>query len=50
MKYIGIGLIYLGFFSLIGFTVYFTKSAYPLFGLILMPRYRETDENKEGNK
>ena len=50
MKYIVIGLMYIGFFSVIGFTVYFTKSAYPLFGLILMPRYRETDENKVGNK
>jgi len=48
MKYISISFFYIAFFLLIGFTVYWTKSGYPLFGLILMPSYRETDEG--GNK
>jgi len=37
MKYLGISLIYLGFFSLIGTAVYFTQSATCLLALLLTP-------------
>jgi hypothetical protein len=39
MKFIGIALIYVAFYSLIGVTCYFTKSAWPLLALILSPSF-----------
>jgi hypothetical protein len=43
MKYLGIGLIYLGFFGLIGTAVYFTGSAICLFALLLTPSLKMND-------
>lgn len=37
MKYIGIALVYIAFFSLIGFSVWVTKGVWPLLALIFMP-------------
>lgn len=37
MKYIGIGIIYLGFFGLIGYAAYITKSPNVLWALLLTP-------------
>jgi hypothetical protein len=37
MKYLAIAIMYVAFFGLIGFTVYFTNSALPLFALLLTP-------------
>jgi hypothetical protein len=37
MKYIGIALIYLGFFGLIGYAAYITKSPNVLWALLLTP-------------
>jgi hypothetical protein len=37
MKCFAIALIYLGFFGLIGLTVYHTKSSWPLLALIFTP-------------
>jgi hypothetical protein len=37
MKYLGISLIYLGFFALIGTAVYYTQSAMCLWALLLTP-------------
>ena len=39
MKMFSVALVYLGFFSLIGFAVYLTKSAWPLWALLLTPSY-----------
>lgn len=39
MKDIGIALIYVAFFSLIGFSLWVTKSAWVLFALIFTPNY-----------
>jgi len=39
-----IALIYIAFFSVIGFAVWWTKSAMPLWALLLMP---STSSNKE---
>lgn len=41
MKYIGIALIYLGFFSLIGVSIWITKSPWVLLALLLTPDYHE---------
>ena len=43
MKHLSIALIYIAFFSLIGFAVYFTNSATPLWGLLLTPTYKNAD-------
>lgn len=40
MKMFSVALVYLGFFSLIGFAVYLTKSAWPLWALLLAPSYK----------
>lgn len=40
MKYIGVALVYLGFFSLIGAAIYWTSSAWPLFALLLTPNVK----------
>jgi hypothetical protein len=48
MKYIGIALIYVSFFALIGFCVWFCESLWPLLGLIALPSFSEkttTNEN-----
>lgn len=39
MKYIGMALIYIAFFFLIGFSLWVTKSAWVLFALIFTPEY-----------
>jgi len=43
MKYLGIGLIYLGFFGLIGTAIYFTQSAMCLWALLLTPSIKSND-------
>lgn len=40
MKNIGIALIYVAFFSLIGFSLWVTKSVWVLLALIFTPEYR----------
>ena len=42
-KYLGISLIYLGFFALIGSAVYFTQSATCLWALLLTPSLKTKD-------
>jgi hypothetical protein len=44
MKYIGISLIYIAFFALIGFTVWFTNSKIPLLFLIFTPTFSSKSE------
>lgn len=44
MKHFSIALIYIAFFSLIGFACYFTNSAMPLWGLLLTPTYKNSDD------
>lgn len=39
MKLFVVAIIYLGFFALIGGAVYYTKSAMPLWALLLMPSF-----------
>lgn len=52
MKWFGIAIIYLGFFCLIGVSVYYTGSAIPLLALLLTPNYVSDEESnlrlKEG--
>jgi hypothetical protein len=43
MKYLGIGLIYLGFFGLVGSAVYFTGSGHCLWALLLTPSLKTKD-------
>ena len=43
MKYLGIGLIYLGFFGLVGTAVYFTQSGHCLWALLLTPSLKMND-------
>lgn len=40
MKYLGIALIYFSFFSLIAVACFITKSAIPLWGLLLTPHLK----------
>lgn len=44
MKNIGIALIYVAFFSLIGFSLWVTKSIWVLLALIFTPEYRSNKE------
>ena len=46
MKYLGIGLIYLGFFGLIGTAIYFTKNANCLWALLLTPNLKINQNGK----
>ncbi len=46
MKYLGIGLIYLGFFGLIGAAVYFTGSGQCLWALLLTPSLKMKEDGK----
>ncbi len=39
MKYIGMALIYIAFFSLIGFSLWVTKSVWVLLALVFTPEY-----------
>lgn len=43
MRYIGIALIYLGFFGLIGYAAYITKSPNVLWALLLTPEINVKD-------
>ncbi len=45
MKHIGIAIVYASFFTLIGVACYITKSALPLFALILTPEYKDTKQD-----
>ena len=38
-----VSLVFLGFFALIGLTVYLTESAWPLLALLLTPEYKHKD-------
>lgn len=44
MKNIHVALIYIAFFSLIGFATYYTKNANCLWALIFTPNYSQKDE------
>jgi hypothetical protein len=39
MKHVGIALIYIAFFALIGFALWLTKSPWVLWALLLTPNY-----------
>ena len=43
-KWFAVALIYTGFFATIGFTVWFTKSAWPLWALLLTPGFKTKDD------
>ena len=43
MKYLGVSLIYLGFFGLVGSAVYFTGSGQCLWALLLTPNLKTKD-------
>lgn len=43
MEELAAALIYLGFFALIGFAVWLTTSAWPLWALLLTPTIRTTN-------
>jgi len=45
MKY-SVSIVYVAFFSLIGFAIYYTHSAYPLFALLLTPSYNAKNEDE----
>jgi hypothetical protein len=51
MKFFSIALIYIAFFSLIGFAIWFTSTGWPLVALVLMPslNYKDGPE-KENNE
>lgn len=51
MKYFSISLIYIGFLSLIGFALYFTKNPHVLWALLLTPsiKFNETEKEKEND-
>jgi hypothetical protein len=42
--------IYIGFFGLIGFAIYYTESAIPLFALLLTPEYSTKGGSKKEEK
>ena len=42
-----VALIYLGFFGLVGWTVWATGSAWPIWSLILMPTIQVRDKGRE---
>jgi hypothetical protein len=44
---ISVVLVYLGFYGLIGFCCLITKSAWPLWALLLTPSLRSGDDAKE---
>jgi hypothetical protein len=46
MKNISLAAVYLGFFAMIGYACYITKSAGPLLALIVMPNFSILKENK----
>ncbi len=50
MKYLGISLIYLGFFGLIGTAVYITESADCLWALLLTPNLSLKEKEKENGE
>lgn len=43
MKHIGIALIYVAFYALIGFALWVTKSVWVLLALLFIPDYKETE-------
>jgi hypothetical protein len=45
MKHLSIALIYIAFFSLIGFACYFTKSGWPLWALVFTQTYKHSEED-----
>jgi hypothetical protein len=45
MKHLSIALVYISFFGLIGVACYITKSAWPLWALLLTPTYKMTNED-----
>lgn len=47
MKHLSIALIYIAFFSLIGFAVYYTQSGVPLWALLLTPNYSHKTDAKD---
>ena len=47
MKHLSIALIYITFFSLIGFACYFATSAWPLLGLLLTPTWSSKSEDDD---
>lgn len=44
MKYLSIALIYIAFFSLIGFSLWWTKNLWVLLGLIFIPQLEIKDD------
>lgn len=50
MKFLAFSIVYVAFFGLIGFAVYFTNSASPLWALLLTPSIKTSSEKTEQNK
>jgi len=50
MKDLSIALIYIAFFALIGAACYFTKSAMPLWALLLAPSYKSKTDNNDDDE
>jgi hypothetical protein len=50
MKFLAISIVYTAFFSLIGFAVYFTNSATPLWALLLTPSINTSSGSSDKNK
>lgn len=49
MKWLGIALIYLGFFAVIGFAAWVSASAWPLLALVFMPSVKGGDGEDENS-
>ena len=49
MKWFGVAIIYLGFYGLIGAAVYWTKSAMPLWGLLITPSFSTNDHPEDSD-
>lgn len=50
MKYLGIGMMYVAFYSAIGFACYITKSGWPLIALMFTPSWSSKSEDKTKEK
>lgn len=49
LHWFAIALIYIAFFGLIGVAIYLTKSASPLWALLLTPRFSSKNDTDETN-
>lgn len=47
MKHFSIALVFIAFFTLIGFACYFTNSGWPLWALVFTPQWTSKSDNEE---